>query len=201
MAVQLPAPEAERLAALRALKILDTPPDPEFDDLTHLAAALFQVPYALVTLVDSERQWFKSRYGVTATETPREISFCDHAIRQGDVFLIPNAAEDEHFKSYSCVTGEPNVRFYAGVPLTDLDGYPLGTMCVFDNKPRQISTLEKQALTVLARQASAYLRLKQQAQLLELELAERRRVEEELRALQGLYQELLSDPDYGAPRQ
>ncbi|MDP1631155.1 MAG: PAS domain S-box protein [Caulobacter sp.] len=130
--------EQKRQAALDQIGVLDTLPEATFDRLTALAADLFDTPIALVSLVDAERQWFKSRHGLDAAETPREWAFCDHAIRQGpnSIFVVPDATQDPRFVDNPLVTGRPDVRFYAGATLTDSAGYNLGTLCVIDTTPR-----------------------------------------------------------------
>jgi len=142
----LPADEAERLAALRSTKLLDSPPVERFDRFTRIARRLFGVPIALVSLVDAERQWFKSRQGLDVSETPRDISFCGHAILGGDVLVVPDATRDPRFRDNPLVTGDPNVRFYAGYPLRGPDGYRVGTLCVIDRSPRELSTDEIELL-------------------------------------------------------
>ena len=157
----LPADEAERLAALRALNILETAPEDRFDRITRLAARLFDVPIALVSLVDANRQWFKSCYGLSATETPRSVSFCGHAILSDDTFIIPDALLDARFADNPLVTGAPHVRFYAGQPLTGMDGLKLGTLCIIDHKPRHLSEQDREALRNLAALAQQELNLTQ----------------------------------------
>lgn len=146
----LPPNEAERLAALHALKILDTPPEERFDRITRIAQRLFDVPIALVSLVDANRQWFKSRQGLEASETPRDISFCGHAILGDDVFVVPDTQQDLRFCDNPMVTGEPKIVFYAGCPLTALDGSKLGTLCIKDRRPRQMSPAEIELIRDLA---------------------------------------------------
>lgn len=145
-----PCNETERLAALRALEILDTPPEERFDRITRIARHLFGVPITLVSLVDKERQWFKSRQGLDATETPRNISFCGHAILDQDIFQISNALEDPRFADNPLVTSPPDIRFYAGAPLSTLDGHRIGTLCLIDSQPRTLDPAEKQLLRDLA---------------------------------------------------
>lgn len=145
-----PADEGARLATLRALNILDTSPEERFDRLTRLAQRLFGVPIALVSLVDEERQWFKSRQGLSATETPRYLSFCGHAILGSDIFLVPDAAQDPRFQDNPLVTDDPRVRFYAGCPLTVPNGSKLGTLCLIDREPREFSEDDVAVLRDLA---------------------------------------------------
>ena len=143
-----PFPENERarLKALRDLAILDTAPEARFDRLTRMAQQLFNVSYALISLVDAERQWFKSRQGLDACETPRNISFCGHAILGDDIFYVPDALADERFADNPLVTGAPYIRFYAGVPLTTHEGYRIGTLCIIGDKPRELNAAEFQSL-------------------------------------------------------
>lgn len=143
--------ESNRLSELLSFCILDTPPDQGLDDITSLASAICGTPIALVSLIDKERQWFKSRAGMEEKETPRDISFCGHAIHQVDIFEIPDASKDERFSDNPLVTGKLNVQFYAGVPLKTDAGYNLGTLCVLDHKPRHLDNIQKECLRVLAR--------------------------------------------------
>ncbi|MEC5397255.1 PAS domain S-box protein [Uliginosibacterium sp. H1] len=138
--------EAQRLALLRSLDILDSDPEPAFDALTRMTAQMLDVPIALISLVDENRQWFKSRVGLDDTETPRSISFCAHAIHGTDTFVIPDATRDDRFADNPAVTGGPNVRAYAGVPLLSADGLALGTLCAVDDKPREFSESELKLL-------------------------------------------------------
>ena len=156
----LPQDEAERLDALQRYEILDTEPEQKFDDLTLLASHICQVPIALISLVDAERQWFKSKVGLTTSQTSRSISFCGHAILEDDVMVVPDAAADARFSDNPIVTGEPNVRFYAGAPLVTPDGHALGTLCVLDRVPRDLTAAQLDALRALARQVVAQLELR-----------------------------------------
>ena len=131
--------EADRLAALQRYDVLDTPPEESFDRITRLAKTALQMPIVLVSLIDAERQWFKSRQGLDATETPRDISFCTHAIMRDEPFIIPDALEDPRFRENPLVTGAPNIRFYIGIPLKTPDGYNIGTLCAIDQQPRELS--------------------------------------------------------------
>ncbi len=146
----IPENEDQRLAALLALDILDTAAEERFDRYTRLACRLLDVPIALVSLVDERRQWFKSRQGLDATETPREISFCGHTINGRAAMIVPDAAKDPRFSDNPLVTGSPDIRFYAGVPLTDAAGNTFGTLCVIDRKPRILDNDALRALTDLA---------------------------------------------------
>ena len=148
--------------ALRQYDLLDTPPEPALDDLTALAAHLCEAPISLISVIDDQRQWFKSRVGLSVSETPRDISFCEHTILQRDLFIVPDAVADERFAGNPLVTGEPHLRFYAGVPLITFDGQALGTLCVIDRVPRELSPLQQEALRVLSRQAMAQLELRRQ---------------------------------------
>lgn len=147
-----PANESDRLDALRRLGVLDTPPESDYDDLTRLAAAICCTPISLVSLIDADRQWFKSRHWIDAAETPRDQAFCAHAIHRPELFVVPDVAADERFADNPLVTGDPHIRFYAGMPLATPDGFPLGTLCVIDRTPRTLTTDQRDALRVLARQ-------------------------------------------------
>lgn len=146
----LPDDEAERLVALHALNILDTPPEVRFDRITQLAARLFDAPIVLVTLVDVNRQWFKSCYGLESRETSRDVSFCSYAILQSDLMIIPDALADPRFAENPLVTNAPHIRFYAGQPLNTSNGHRVGTLCVIDRRPRQLSPDEQKTLRDLA---------------------------------------------------
>ena len=138
----IPADEDERLAALRELLLLDTPPEERFDRLARFAAEQLDTPIALLTLVDGQRQWFKSRMGLEATETPREISFCGHAILKNELFVVEDASRDPRFADNPLVTGEPHIQFYAGAPLKLPGGQNVGTLCLIDNKPRTLDDID-----------------------------------------------------------
>lgn len=145
----LPSDEPQRLAALRALLILDTPPEQRFDRIVGFAATEFDMPIALISLVDADRQWFKARTGLQACETARDISFCGHAIVGAALFVIEDACADPRFADNPLVTGEPFVRFYAGAPLQLPSGARVGTLCLMDTRPRTLDGDERAILAVL----------------------------------------------------
>ena len=146
----IPPNENERLNVLHALNLLDTPPEEVFDRITRLVARVLDVPIALVSLVDTDRQWFKSRVGLDAIETPRELAFCAHAIVQTSPMIVPDATLDERFADNALVTSNPNIRFYAGVPLRSVSGLSIGTLCAIDSKPRKLNADEINILIDLA---------------------------------------------------
>lgn len=150
-----PSNEIERLHSLRALCLLDTAPEERFDRVTRLACKVFGVPIALVTLVDKDRQWFKSAQGLDARETPRDISFCGHAIAAAEPLIVEDARNDIRFADNPLVLGEPHIRFYAGVPLAAPGGGKVGTLCLISNVPREISAHDVTALRALARMVEA----------------------------------------------
>lgn len=152
----IPANEAERLACLRSLDVLDTPADAALDGITEAAAALFGCPVALVSLIDKDRQWFKSRRGLQATQTPRELAFCAHAILGDRAFVVSDAHADGRFADNPLVTGDPHIRFYAGHPLM-VDGQAVGTLCVLDRQPREFTDEQAKTLSHLARAAETCL--------------------------------------------
>ena len=152
IAPPLPPDEGTRLQLLRALEILDTPPEEAYDSLTALAAEICEVPIALVSLVDRDRQWFKSRYGLEAPETPREVAFCAHAILDDGLLVVEDAENDPRFVGNPLVTGDPLVKFYAGAPLALSGGEKLGTLCVIDHRPRSLSEAQRRALLTLSQQ-------------------------------------------------
>src|SRR2546421_6813168 len=151
--------EARRLKVLWQYDVLDTVPEEVFDDLTELAARICEAPIALISLIDEDRQWFKAKVGVTVNETSRDISFCAHAIKQTELFIIPDAMQDARFADNPLVTSDPKIRFYAGAPLITPDGHALGTLCVIDKIPRDLRPEQKQALRVLDRHLMTQLEL------------------------------------------
>ena len=172
---EFPHDEVARLETLRSLDVLDTPQEERFDRLTRMAKRLFNVPIALVSLVDENRQWFKSCVGLPVSETPRDISFCGHAILGEGVFIIPNATADDRFHDNPLVIDDPNIRFYAGCPLRALNGGQMGTLCIIDDKPRDFDEHDLSALKDLAAMAEQELAALQLAVLDELtEISNRR---------------------------
>jgi diguanylate cyclase (GGDEF)-like protein len=176
--------EAARLAALQRLNILDTPPEDDYDNLTRLAAFVCNTPIALITLVDQERQWFKSSFGMDLKETPRALSFCTYALRAQQLLIVPDARLDERFAGNPFVASEPGIRFYAGMPIAGPEGHSLGTLCVIDYRPRELPEECCGALRVLARQAGAHFQIRQQIDALRAAAEEQARIEHRLRESQ-----------------
>ncbi len=145
--------EAQRMEALHRLKILDTPPEQRFDQITSSAQRSYEVEFAIFSIVDAHRQWFKSVDGrAIPAETPRSVAFCDHAIRQDDVFVIPDALRDPRYATNPLVTGDPRIRFYAGMPIREPSGFKIGTLCLIDSRPRNDGELDFTLLRELAKQ-------------------------------------------------
>ena len=172
--------EKERLRELESYGIMDSDIEEDFDNLTHLAAQICGTNISLVSLVDDQRQWFKSRYGLAAPETPKAFAFCGHAIHQPDqVLIVKDARRDERFHDNPLVTDEPFVIFYAGVPLISQNGYPLGTLCVIDDKPKELTEQQIGALRALSNQVMNLIELrKKKRQLQEKNLLLERKNEE-----------------------
>jgi GAF domain-containing protein len=171
--------EAARVAALHKYAILDTEPEQAFDDLVLLASFICKTPIALISLVDEDRQWFKSKVGVSISETPRDIAFCATAIQQPDLFFVPDTLNDERFRNNPLVVSEPNVRFYAGAPLIDEEGHALGTICVIDRIPREFGPDQQEALKALSRLVLAQLEFRRNLMRLKEALNDRTKEEHE----------------------
>lgn len=164
----IPANESERLEALAAYNILDTLPEVEFEELTLLASQICQTPVALISLLDDKRQWFKAIVGADVRETPKEQAFCAHTIVGiEDIMIVNDAREDARFASNPLVTGNPNIVFYAGVPLINQDGYALGSLCVIDVEPKQLTSEQVKSLKILARQVLTQIELRKKVTELE----------------------------------
>ncbi len=177
----MPADESARQCALDAYRILDTPREDAYDDLVAIAAAICDVPMALITLIDHDRQWFKAAQGVEGSESSREEAFCAHAILDPtQTLVVPDARRDPRFSGNPMVTGGLQIRFYAGAPLRAVDGQPLGTFCVLDDKPRELGPEQRSALEALSRQASRLMELHRVSRELHLQLDERAWYEEQL---------------------
>ena len=152
--------ESERLEALHSYQVLDTEPEQAFNDLVQLSAFICGTPISLISLVDEDRQWFKARVGLNTAQTSREHAFCQYAMLANDVYEVPDATADARFAYNPLVTGDPHIRFYAGTPLVSPEGQPLGTLCALDTVPRHLTTDQREALRVLARQVMAHLGLR-----------------------------------------
>ena len=153
----IPADEAQRLQALRELLILDTPPEARFDRIVQFAAQEFDVPMALISLIDSDRQWFKARFGLAACETGRDISFCGHAVHANELLMVENALRDPRFHDNPLVVGDPFIRFYAGAPLRLRSGAVVGTLCLIDRRERSLDAVDRGILESLRDLAAAEL--------------------------------------------
>ena len=178
MSTPKPANESLRLETLRGYEILDSAPEAAFDDLTLLASYVCETPIALISLIDADRQWFKSKIGVSVSETSRDIAFCASAILQPDIFIVPDATQDQRFAHNPLVITDPKIRFYAGSTLT-ANGHALGTLCVLDQIPRELNPEQQEALRALSRQVLAQLELRRNLKRLEQALAARGRAEAE----------------------
>ncbi len=174
MKAQVPEDEDARLEALHQFVVLDSDPEEAFDAVTRLAALICQTPTALVTLVDADRQWFKSRVGFTSQETPRDVSFCAHAILQPGSLVVRDTQDDERFRDNPLVLSSPYIRFYAGAPLATDDGFKLGTLCVLDTVPRVLFDDQVAALGLLSKQVMALLNMRRTVAYLERALNRKR---------------------------
>ena len=183
MAALAPQNERRRLEILWEYDVLDTVPEAVFDDLTELAARICEAPMALISLVDEDRQWFKSKLGVDLKETSRDVSFCTHAIQGHDLFIVPDAAKDDRFARNPLVVNEPKIRFYAGAPLVTPDGHALGTLCVLDQKPHKLHPDQKRALQILSRHVMTQLELRRHAKELAATKQERDHVASDLQSV------------------
>lgn len=197
MAASLPDNEAIRLRALKEYGVLDTASEQDFDDITRLASFICKTPMSLISLIDDSRQWFKARVGLEATQTAREHAFCAHAIlRPSEVMVVPDAKADERFTANPLVTGDPHIRFYAGVPLVTPTGEALGTLCVLDHTPRELDPEQVEVLRALARQVISQLELRRSLMTLEGAVAEQeqyvQRLEEYQRAMEQAQAQLES---------
>ena len=160
---QLPENEAERINALNEYRILGTSPEQSYDDITKIAATVCSAPIALMSLVDVDRQWFKSKVGVDIQETPRDWSFCAHAIHSSDPLIVPDATMDSRFIDNPLVCGDPRIRLYAGFPLENSASLRVGTLCVIDRRPRYLTDRECDVMKALARQVVAFLELRKKS--------------------------------------
>lgn len=181
----LPKNEKKRLEVLWQYDVLDTVPEEVFDDLADLAASICEAPVALITLVDEKRQWFKSKTGISVSETSRDVSFCGHAILQHELFIVPDATKDDRFAGNPLVTSEPKIRFYAGAPLFTPDGYALGTLCVIDKVARNLRPDQKRALEILSRHVMTQLELRRHALELARTYTERDNIRKDLEKVQS----------------
>lgn len=176
-----PDNEVERMQALRRYEILDTAAETAFDDLVSIAAAICGMPMGAVTLIDTDRQWFKARIGLDQQQTPRDDAFCAHAILDPDrVMVVADAREDARFRDNPLVTGAPGIRFYAGSPLRSAEGLAMGALCVLDREPRTLEPYQLEALDALSRQVSALLELRRLSRELKLQLQDRDWYEQQL---------------------
>ena len=184
----MPTPPAlqRRLAALLAYDILDTPPETQFDDLTRVASFICKTPIALLSLLDERRQWFKSRVGLDATETPVEQAFCLHAIEKQEVMIVRDAQADSRFSSNPLVTGAPHIRFYAGAPIVTAEGVALGTLCAIDRRPRELEPEAIAALQSLANHAAVLIELRSLSAALHQALLEKQEAQAETTQLRKL---------------
>ena len=185
--------ELRRIAAVEELRILDTPPEAAFDEAVRLAAFICGTPMSLVVFVDGRRQWFKAKLGVDANETPKEGGFCTHTITQPGMFVVPDASIHSLFHDHPMVVNPPHLRFYAGVPLRNAEGFALGTLCVMDLVPRELSSLQLDALDMLSRQVASQLELRVKMNTLANVLQDKIRIEEQLRSSNALFEAFMDN--------
>jgi GAF domain-containing protein len=184
MTAPIPANERARLETLRQYTILDTEAEDGFNDLTSIASMLCNTPIALISLVDADRQWAKARVGLGIIETPRDVSFCAHAILQDGPLVVRDTLDDDRFKDNRMVLEKPYIRFYAGAPLISPEGFKVGTLCVMDHVPRDISDSQIEGLRILARQVVTLLELRRQVAFLSRALDVHRTANREFRTRQ-----------------
>jgi GAF domain-containing protein len=197
MSYPIPENEAERVNTLRGYGILDTHPEDRFDDLTRLAASICGTPISLISLVDEDRQWFKSKTGLEVCQTPREDAFCAQAIMSPELLVVPDASQDPRFATNPLVLGEPHIRFYTGAPLTAPNGHHLGALCVIDRVPRQLSPDQLESLRILSRQVMAQVILGKNLHDLRTALKVREDLEQDIQKLIRDFQEAKAMRDYG----
>ena len=188
--VPIPRNEPQRIAELKSYELLDTQPEEVFDSITLLASHICATPIALVTLVDSDRQWFKSKVGISVAETSRDIAFCAHAIMEDELFIVPDATADKRFARNPLVRSHPRIRFYAGAPLITRNRHALGTLCVIDRVPRKLTAEQREALRALSRQVMAQLESRRVVIQLQRRLAQQ----------SADHSRLLQDPARGSGR-
>ncbi len=188
----IPENDDERLKKLNSYQILDTPSETDYDELVQLASQICNVPISLMTLVDKDRQWFKANVGLPVSETPREISFCGHAINENNLFIVEDASKDERFSDNPLVTSDPNIRFYMGMPLTTPDGFNIGTLCVIDHEPRVLTKEQENAIRVLAKKVVNHLELRNQINEIKNAYVELYEERENYQRINKIYQKLLS---------
>src|SRR5947208_2287463 len=200
IAAPIPVDDAGRLAALHALGLLDTPPEERFDRITRLLALVMHVPMAFISLVDADRQWFKSSCGLSTPQTPRAVSFCGHAILSDQPMVVPDAAEDDRFFDSPLVTGEPHIRFYAGQPLHGPGGHKVGSLCIADRRPRTLRGDELEVLGEMARVVERELGLVEAVHLQRELIASQRHLGHELAQAAKYVRSLLPEPTDGEVR-
>lgn len=192
---RVPENEQERIQALKEYSILDTLPEKDFDDITKLASEICQIPISTITLIDSKRQWFKSNLGLTDSETPREYAFCAYAINNpNEIMVVPDSRKDARFSDNPYVTGSPHVIFYAGIPLTNPEGYTLGTLCVIDSKPRELNDRQYASLKVLANMVVKLFELRRKNLQLEEAREKLRRTNRELEKFAAIVSHDIKSP-------